>query len=416
MPHSTKRFPRSLPLVAALVLASGCDMSFAPDFGSFDGCYTYCGDGTGYTPPPFEWLPTPVAGGLVFTSIAAGANHSCGITSTGTWCWGERDLGTTLYQTLPAPQAVTDAQGITAISAGNALTCGTRPDGRALCWGLNSAGETGIGEIGPSWTPTPVKTSITFASVSTSGAKQYGRPHACGLTTEGAAFCWGDNYFGQLGDGTTRASLVPVRVSGNRLFESITVGSQFTCGIARGGDAYCWGQGSDGQLGDAPLKVGNCGAPGSGALLPCSVTPRLVPGGVKFSSLTAGSAFACGLDTGGRAYCWGANHFGQLGDGTSFWRFAPTRIADAPTFTSIEAGGSSACALTAGHDVMCWGNNMLGQLGDGTTQIRYHPAKVSSSAAFMAISVGDDHACALTAGGAGYCWGSNEAMKLGKGS
>ena len=415
MVHPTKTLLRSSCITALLVVATGCDMSMDLDFGDMDACAMGCG-GWDYPSIPFETLPTPVAGGLAFTAIAAGGTHTCGITSNGTWCWGDRDNGTAAYQQVATPQPVPGAEAIVRISAGNALTCGHHADGRTLCWGLNTAGEAGTGVVGPSWTPTPVKSPLALASVNLSSSRQYGRGHACSVTADGAAYCWGDNALGQLGNGTTQASLVPVPVTGNHVFESIAVGAQLSCGVVRGGDAYCWGQGSGGQLGADPQEVGNCGTAGSGAFLPCTRVPRRVSGSVKFTTVAVGDAFACGLDLDGRAHCWGANFLGQLGDGTSLLRYTPTRIADSQRFTAIDAGAASTCALTADRDIICWGANGLGQLGDGTTLPRLAPAKVASTAAFSAITVGDDHACALAVSGAAYCWGANDAMKLGKGS
>ncbi len=414
---SSKPCLQKLLVVAVIVLLTGCDydISLEPSNGCFMSCDGSWGDPEAYA-VSFEALPTPVAGSHAFTSISAGTRHTCGIVDENTWCWGERDVGTGAYQTVAAPQAVAGTSGISALSAGLSLTCGTRTDGRALCWGVNTAGEAGTGTLGPSWTPTPVNTPHALASISVASARTWGPTHACALTADGVAYCWGDNYLGQLGNGTTISSLVPAAVSGGHLFESISLGGQFTCGIARGGDAYCWGMASDGRLGDDPAKAGNCAPAGSGALLQCSTIPRPVAGGIAFTAISAGNAFACALDGDGRAYCWGVNSSGQLGQLPSPGRFTPTRIADSPRFTAIDAGNGYVCALTTERDVMCWGYNGVGQLGDGTTLPRYRPTKIASTAAFSAITVGDDHSCALTVGGAAYCWGSNEAMKLGKGS
>ena len=308
---STKSLLRSSCITSLIVIATGCDMSMDLDFGDMDACAMGCG-GWGFPSIAFEPLPTPVAGGMTFTSISAGALHTCGIASGNTWCWGERDLGTAAYQTFAAPQTVAGSSGIITISAGHSLTCGTRGDGRALCWGVNMAGEVGTGTLGPSWTPTPVNTPQSLASISVSSVRNWGPSHACALTADGVAYCWGDNYLGQLGNGTTTASRVPVAVAGGHVFDAISVGGQFTCAIARGGDAYCWGMAGDGQLGDDPRNAGNCAAPGSGASLGCSTIPRRVSGGTRFTTVAAGNGFACALDTDGRAYCWGSNMFGQL--------------------------------------------------------------------------------------------------------
>ena len=389
-----------------------------------DAASNECFWGCGYNWPvdipviPFESKPTPVAGGLTFSSISVGFGHACGVSDGGgAYCWGARDPGTPGYRDAAVPEAIPGDAGLVRISAGQSFTCGVAQEGRALCWGLNSFGELGNGEVGPATgIPTPVQGALAFTTVSAAVAPGYA-PHACGLTAAGAAYCWGHNVWGQLGNGGTMASATPVAVSGGRVFESISVGRQLTCGILRGGGAYCWGQATDGQLGDDPRDAaGNCGTAGSGGLLPCSMTPVRVPGGHTFTTISVGSGYACGLDGDGVAYCWGANPYGQLGIGTHFWSFTPARVSSSMRFTAIAAGTSSTCALTQSRDVFCWGNNNLGQLGDGTTTLNTAPVKVLTDLPFAAIAVGHDEACALTAEGAAHCWGSNEHGKLGKGS
>jgi alpha-tubulin suppressor-like RCC1 family protein len=328
-----------------------------------------------------------------------------------------RDVATDSHRNVPSPEPSPGTAGLVRVSAGDSFTCGVAEDGHALCWGVNVAGELGNGEIGPpARTPTPVHGSLTFTDVSTIGAPRYGYPHACGLTVAGTAYCWGSNVNGQLGNGGTTSSATPVAVSGGHLFESLSVGTRFTCGIVRGGAAYCWGQATDGQLGVDPRYVAeNCGGSG-GAILPCSTTPAPVPGGHKFTTISAGSGYVCGLDTGGVAYCWGANLDGQLGNGTRLWSFAPGPVLSSLRFTAITAGTTFACALTPNAEAFCWGSNSLGQLGDGTTVSHATPTKVMTDLRFAAIDVGDDEACALTREGAAYCWGSDLYEKLGNGS
>ena len=420
MPRSSRSVLRPLLVVGFTVATGACfDLDLS---GLDDPANTECFWGCGYNWPvdipviPFDSQPIPVAGGLTFSSISVGLGHACGVSDgAGAYCWGTQDVGTPGYRDVMSPESIPGTAGLVRISAGQSFTCGVAQEGRALCWGLNSNGELGTGEAGPpSPIPTPLQGALAFTTVSAAVATGFA-PHACGLTAAGAAYCWGHNYYGQLGNGGTIASPTPVAVSGGHLFESISVGRQLTCGIVRGGGAYCWGQATDGQLGDDPRDAaGNCGT--AGALLPCSMTPVRIPGGQTFTTVSVGAGYVCGLDADGVAYCWGSNEHGRLGIGTHFWSFTPARVSSSMRFTAIAAGTSSTCALTQSREVLCWGSNHLGQLGDGTTTLKTAPVKVLTDLAFAAIAVGHDEACALTPDGAAYCWGSNEHGKLGKGS
>jgi len=186
------------------------------------------------------------------------------------------------------------------------------------------------------------------------------------VTTSGAAYCWGSNAFGQLGDGTTTQRLVPTPVAGGLTFTAVSAGWWHTCGITTSGAAYCWG--NNGFLGDGT---------NTGRLVP---TP--VAGGLTFTTLSAGPGETCGVTTSGAAYCWGYNAFGQLGDGTTANRLIPTPVAGGLTFTAVSAGveveTGHACGVTPGGAAYCWGaSNGAGALGDGTTTDRLVPTLVA---------------------------------------
>ncbi len=136
---------------------------------------------------------------------------------------------------------------------------------------------------------------LSFAAVSA------GFDHSCGVTTAGVAYCWGDNVFGQLGDGTTTNRPMPVAVAGGLSFAAVSTKGH-TCGVTTAGDAYCWGQNVRAQLGDGTTTD--------------RLTPVAVAGGLSFAAVSAGFGHSCGVTTAGDAYCWGSNGSGMLGDGT----------------------------------------------------------------------------------------------------
>jgi len=182
-----------------------------------------------------------------------------------------------------------------------------------------------------------------------------GSNHSCGLAA-GAAYCWGSNASGQLGNGTTANSLSPTAVSGGLTFQSIGAGEAMTCALSSAGKAYCWGAIS--------------------AALPQQTTPKDYPTAPTFTQLTVGGGHACALTADGTAYCWGDNRGGQLGDSTTTNRADPVPVAGGMKFKAISAGYEHTCAQTLDGSVACWGLNSVGELGDNQTGPRTVPRYV----------------------------------------
>ena len=202
-------------------------------------------------------VPVRVAGGLTFKSISAGFMHTCGLTTSGAaYCWGVNEvteLGTSTYKgrwSVFKPEPVLGNHTFESLSAGRSHTCAVATDGGAYCWGWNQYGQIGNNFKGVIdrdstelytrtdymvFAPTPVAGGLKFKSVST------GIYHTCGVTTSGAAYCWGQNAVGQLGNGTTKDSNVPVAVAGGLVFESVSTSHFHACGVTTDGSTYCWG-------------------------------------------------------------------------------------------------------------------------------------------------------------------------------
>jgi len=233
--------------------------------------------------------------------------------------------------------------------------------------------------------------ALTWANVLSGGIVHQGR--TCGLTTGGAAYCWGSDSHGQLGDGSTANSTVPVPVTGGLIFSEISSGVFHTCGLTTSGAAYCWGSDSLGQLGNGSTSS--------------SPIPVAVTGGLTFSAVTAGSNHSCGLAVNGAAYCWGNNDAGQLGNGSTANSTVPTAVIGGLTFAVITSGHRHTCGVTTDGLAYCWGDNGAGQLGDGSTNSSLAPVAAAGGLSFTALSAAVLHTCGLTADGAAYCWGSS---------
>jgi alpha-tubulin suppressor-like RCC1 family protein len=198
--------------------------------------------------------PTPVAGGLTFTELAAGYLHTCGIAAGGAaWCWGADSTlgsGITGGRSYPVPVAGGLAFSHIAASGTNKVTCGITTAGAAYCWGAGYDGQLGNGTtLTGSLTPTPVSGEYSFAALSLANNS------TCGLTTTGQALCWGYHGRGALGDSSGISSPIPVAVSGGHSFSSIGAAAGSACAVDGAGAAWCWGANDQGELGIGVMGI-----------------------------------------------------------------------------------------------------------------------------------------------------------------
>ncbi len=289
-------------------------------------------------------------------------------------------------------------------------------NGGASCWGLNT-----YGNLGNNSTLNPVE-PVTAVSTSGSGtlagveSVTNGWSHSCAVSG-GAVYCWGYNNHGQLGNGTTTNSSIPVLVSGLPVIATVYAGEFHTCALSVAGNVYCWGYNAYGQLGNnlsadlsSPVEVK--GTSGSGFLS-------------NIVSIATGSAHSCAVSNTGLAYCWGYDGNGQLGIGSAnnAVNGLPIQVSNITGIASIAAGYLHTCAINTNKNLYCWGYNLYGALGNGSTSLSTVPVTVLAGAQGSGnlsnvawVTGGEYHTCAATtaaSGGNVYCWGNNTSSQLG---
>ena len=272
-----------------------------------------------------------------FQSVSADYGSTCALTVAGeVYCWGNNGLrqlgsvnpeacGVQRCSTVPLRVAVPEAAQI---DVGLIHACARTTVGDIYCWGGNGFGQVGTGAATTTAPPTLVSGG-PWTSVSA------GAVHTCGIQSSGAAFCWGSTFdFGALGNGTRSLSYTPSAVAGNLSFSQIDATNAnyvFThsCGVTTTGAAYCWGANRDGNLGVAGQAPEICGPYRSFPTFECAFAPIAVSGSLSFTYVTAGLGYTCGYTTSGEIYCWGRNDNGQHGNGTLSSSRIPVRVRTA---------------------------------------------------------------------------------------
>lgn len=255
-------------------------------------------------------LPSAIVSAFDYVSVVAGGGHTCALTQVGTAvCWGrnssgELGKGDTATGLAPAPAA--GGRVFVQLVAGAAHTCGLTANQTAFCWGGNALGQLGDSGLQPQTEPDSVRAPELTGLTA-------GGNHTCGVDG-GPAYCWGSNSRGESGSGLPDSALViPAPVTGGLAFASLTAGGDFTCGLTLAGAAYCWGANDRGQLGDGTQTD--------------RPAPTAVSGGLTFTALAAGNLHVCGVTPDHAIYCWGDGTSGQLGLAVQQpFKTSPTRI------------------------------------------------------------------------------------------
>ena len=371
--------------------------------------------------------------------VAAGGLHTCARKGNGTlWCWGYGALGNGSFASSQlTPVEITVLGGNVAhVSAGSMTTCAVRQGGTLWCWGGNSSGQVGDGTTAGDevvgnqpfriW---PKQVALSNVVKSAAGGR-----HTCAVDGTGALYCWGHNIAGQLGDTPARTppcfcSPTPTRVVAlGNIVADVAVGEGHTCAVTTDGRAWCWGQNDYAQLGQ-----GTAGGPGCNINAPpCRASPVQVSAlGNNAAQIATGYYHACALLKDGTLWCWGLNTWGQIGDGTRLGSqcliggaFTPACAASpvqvsalGNNLAQVAAAGYRTCARLKDGSVWCWGSAedyALGAPDAGTTGVPTQVHELSASASDLAI--GERHSCAVLRDGTVWCWGSNAYGQIGDGT
>ncbi len=311
----------------------------------------------GFAAPAMVSVPTALNDGHNWLQLSSLNDHSCGIDDQNdAYCWGsgyKGMLGNNSEDDKNIPTLVTGGHKWKSISAGFYHSCGITVADEAYCWGWNRRGAIGDNTTVDRWIPTPVLGGQTWKSISA------GYDTSCGISSSGVAYCWGDGGMAVTGNSDLGLQLqLGVPVAGGLTWESVSLGVEHACALTTDSLAYCWGSGGAGQLGD-------------GVDWSWEEAPVPVLGGHTFKHLVSGQKHVCGITSSDTAYCWGDAWRGQLGDGVdysaTFSSATPVLVAGGHSWKKIDPGYEQTCGITTSGEAYCWGRATSGQLGNGST-------------------------------------------------
>ncbi|WP_171433930.1 RCC1 domain-containing protein [Corallococcus exercitus] len=378
----------------------------------------------------FPDAPAQTGGPTDVAQLRTGDSHTCALLNDGSVrCFGSGAQGRLGYtgtanvgddETPASKGPVPLAPGEKAVQLATGLghTCALLSTGRVRCWGANASGQLGLGHTRAIGDDEPI---ASVGTVDLGGARALritaGANHTCALLTSGHVRCWGDNAHGQLGLGHTDtlgddepppSTDVPVGAP----VQDLVAGGDHTCALLFSGRPRCWGDNTYGQLGyNRDDDVGDTELPSSAG--------DVDVGGTAVQ-LALGAQHTCALLDSGALRCWGANAFGQVGNGNPDYATPLTAVALASGLRAVQvaAGAQHTCALLESGQLQCWGNGARGRLGYANTRSLSAPGTAFidvGGAPATSVTAGGQHTCAVLSSGRALCWGFNTSGQLGQG-
>ena len=282
------------------------------------------------------------------------------------------------------------------VSSGNAFTLGIKNDGTLWGWGDNTFGQLGDGTTISKNTPIQIGSSNNWQTVSAGGY------HSIAITNDGNLWGWGENNYGQLGDSSNVNKSFPTNISSCSCWKNVSAGTEHTIAIKLDGTLWAWGSNFFGGLGDGTNK---------GKTLPIQVGID-----ADWRMVKAANDFTLALKNDGSLWSWGWNSNGQLGDGTKINKNVPTAIGVGKQWVTINAGMGHSVGIRSDSSLWAWGGNHYGQIGDGTFADEYFPVSVLGIGSCKGISAGFNFTAAIQTDGTLWSWGNNTAGQLGNGT
>ncbi len=338
--------------------------------------------------------PTEVAGCL---AVAAGRFHSMALHTNGVLIsWGNNNgdrLGYGGAISFRVPQRVGEGTNWSAVATGEYHTVALQQDGSLWAWGRNSDGQLGLGSRAsarqPWFSPQRVGTNANWKQVSA------GDYHTVALQTDGSLWAWGNNSYGNLGDGTFTTRNTPVAVQSQAVWSTLTAGGLTTMALQLDGSLWGWG-------------YGNFDGPALSRKVPVKIGTSL-----NWTDVQFGGAHAMALQNDGSLWGWGFNLAGPVGDGSEQVRFSPVHVGTNGTWKMVALDGSSTLAIRSDGSLWSWGDNSVGQLGDGTRITRLRPVRVGADTNWAVIAMGEAHSLAIRTDGTLWAWGYNTSGQTG---
>src|SRR5581483_494983 len=341
---------------------------------------------------------TPLSYAYQWHACTSAAPSGCANigTNSSSYTLTSSEVGRYVYVTVTASNTCTSGCG--SASVDSIPTPAVTGLGAAYGWGHSGSGQLGTFDMSAWWSPAQVGAATTWTSIAT------GQYHACGVKSDGTLWCWGYNANGQLGIGSTTNQYTPTQVGAGTTWSTVTAGASFTCATKTDGTLWCWGLNTNGQIG-----IGSTTQQTSPAQVSVGVT--------TWSSVAAGTAFACATRTDGTLWCWGLNTSGQDGiNSVVSPQLVPVQVGTGTTWSSVSAGSIHACAAKTDGTLWCWGSNGNGQLGIGSTTQKTSPTQVGALTTWSSVNTGANHTCATKTDNTLWCWGYDAYGQLGIGA
>lgn len=395
-----------------------------------DGSEGQMGNGTNINDNIAPVLVT--LGGRTVKHISVGMHSACIVASDNNgYCWGLNSrggIGDGTIENKSTPTQVVNTgilNGLTlkSIEVGGSHSCAIASDNNAYCWGYGSNGQLGNDDNTTSYVPVAVDRSKAFIGLIVKTI-QLGEFHTCAIASDEKMYCWGYNDYGQtsIDEYLISETPKPIRVIRNNQLllnglsiDSIASGNHHVCAIASDSKTYCWGINDDGELGGYLV---NQSSP-----IPTSVYTGGALNGLSFKKIIAGTYHTCGISNGNKAYCWGDNDYGKLGNNSTLGSSIPVAVVDLgllynKDIKDMSAGAYQTCVVASDNNAYCWGRNNYGQLGNNTNTNSRVPVAVYGGdlllgKSVLSISAGEHHVCVIASDNNAYCWGLNNNGQLG---